>query len=100
LEGTSITERFNQVLSNKRELIGATRNLEFFTTAYQYLIQVVPVAVVAPQSFLVQSNSGVVSQSAGAFNHILGDLSIIVNQFESLSTFSAGIDRLSQFYDE
>lgn len=100
LEGTSISERFKQVLSNKRELIGTTRNLEFFTTAYQYLIQVVPVAVVAPQYFSGAVQLGVVSQSAGAFNHILGDLSIIVNQFESLSTFSAGIDRLSQFYDE
>jgi vitamin B12/bleomycin/antimicrobial peptide transport system ATP-binding/permease protein len=100
LEGKSITERFDQVLSNKRELIGATRNLEFFTTAYQYLIQVVPVAVVAPQYFSGAVQLGVVSQSAGAFNHILGDLSIIVNQFESLSTFSAGIDRLSQFYEE
>lgn len=41
---------------------------------------------------------GVVSQSVGAFNHILNDLSVIVNQFEQLSTFSAAIDRLSQFF--
>ncbi len=40
---------------------------------------------------------GVVSQSVGAFNHILRDLSIIVNQFENLSSFSAAIDRLSSF---
>jgi ABC-type uncharacterized transport system fused permease/ATPase subunit len=38
-----------------------------------------------------------VSQSAGAFNHILNDLSVIVNQFEQLSSFSAAIDRLSSF---
>ena len=40
---------------------------------------------------------GVISQSVGAFNHILNDLSIIVNNIESLASFSAGIDRLSQF---
>lgn len=40
-----------------------------------------------------------VSQSYGAFNHILGDLSLIVNQFESLSAFSAGIDRLGEFLE-
>lgn len=39
------------------------------------------------------------SQSYGAFNHILGDLSLIVNQFESLSAFSAGIDRLGEFLE-
>lgn len=56
--------------------------------------------VVAPQYFAGSIQLGVISQSAGAFNHILSDLSIIVNQFEQLSTFSAGIDRLSQFYRE
>lgn len=40
-----------------------------------------------------------VSQSYGAFNHILGDLSLIVNQFESLSAFSAGVDRLGEFLE-
>ena len=56
-----------------------------------------PVAVVAPQYFSGAIQLGVVSQSVGAFNHILRDLSIIVNQFENLSTFSAAIDRLSSF---
>lgn len=40
---------------------------------------------------------GVISQSVGAFNHILSDLSVIVNDFEQLSSFSAGIERLSSF---
>ena len=35
---------------------------------------------------------GVITQSTGAFNHVLNDLSIIVNQFEGLSSFSAGDD--------
>mmetsp|Transcript_28177 Transcript_28177/g.42985 ORF Transcript_28177/g.42985 Transcript_28177/m.42985 type:complete len:716 (-) Transcript_28177:1931-4078(-) len=100
LEGKSITERFQKVMSNRRDLIGAQRNLEFFTTAYGYLIQILPVAVVAPQFFAGEIQLGIVSQSAGAFNHILGDLSIIINEFEGLSTFSAGIERLSQFYIE
>lgn len=39
------------------------------------------------------------SSNTGAFNHILSDLSIIINQFESLSTFSAGVERLSSFFE-
>ena len=54
--------------------------------------------VVAPQFFAGSIQLGVVSQSVGAFNHILNDLSVIVNQFEQLSSFSAAIDRLSQFF--
>lgn len=43
------------------------------------------------------TSKGVISQSVGAFNHILSDLTVIVNQFEQLSSFSAGIERLSTF---
>lgn len=35
LEGKSITERFGKVIENKKQLIAAERNLEFFTTAYR-----------------------------------------------------------------
>ncbi len=55
-------------------------------------------AVVAPQYFAGTIQLGVISQSNGAFNHILSDLTVIVNQFEQLSSFSAGIERLSSFY--
>lgn len=37
---------------------------------------------------------GVINQSVSAFNHILGDFSIIVYQFQAISAFSAIIDRL------
>jgi ABC-type uncharacterized transport system fused permease/ATPase subunit len=39
-------------------------------------------------------------QSYGAFNHILGDFSIIINQFEALSAFSAGLTRLTTFLEK
>lgn len=96
-EGKKVSERLRKVVDNQKEINVAQRNLEFFTTAYGYLIQILPVAVVAPQYFAGSVELGVVSQSSGAFNHILADLSVIVNQFESLSSFSAGIDRLSTF---
>ncbi|KAL3805784.1 hypothetical protein HJC23_007745 [Cyclotella cryptica] len=97
VEGKEVSSRLSRVVSNRREINAAQRNLEFFTTAYQYLIQVVPVAVVAPQYFAGTIQLGVISQSVGAFNHILSDLTVIVNQFEQLSSFSAGIERLSSF---
>lgn len=90
LEGKTIENRFQNVVNNTRKINVAQRNLEFFTNGYRYLIQVFPVAVVAPQYFAGSIELGVISQSVGAFNHILSDLSIIVNQFESLSAFSAG----------
>lgn len=95
LEGQAIGARLGDVIANARDLIDVQRNLEFFTNGYRFMIQLLPVTVVAPRYFAGAIELGVISQSVGAFNHILNDLSIIVNQFEQLSRFSAGIDRLS-----
>mmetsp|Transcript_15218 Transcript_15218/g.18026 ORF Transcript_15218/g.18026 Transcript_15218/m.18026 type:complete len:756 (+) Transcript_15218:59-2326(+) len=97
IEGKEVSSRLDKVIENKNDINVAQRNLEFFTTSYNYFVQIVPVAIVAPQFFAGTIQLGVVSQSAGAFNHILSDLSVIVNQFEQLSSFSAAIDRLSTF---
>lgn len=77
-----------------QQLLIASRNLEFFTSGYRYLIQVLPAAVVAPMYFSGKIEFGVINQSVSAFNHILGDFSLIVYQFQAISAFSAVIDRL------
>lgn len=80
-----------------QQLLIASRNLEFFTNGYRYLIQILPAAVVAPMYFSGKIEFGVINQSVSAFNHILGDISLIVYQFQAISAFSAVIDRLGMF---
>lgn len=70
-----------------------------FTTGYTYLVQILPVLVVSPLYFAGSIELGVITQSTGAFNHVLNDLSIIVNQFEGISSFSAGLNRLGSFVE-
>jgi len=94
-----LLERFSSALDNLGNLIVATRNLDFFTSGYKYLITFLPAAFVAPLYFKGEIEFGVINQSASAFNHILGDVSLIVFQFESLAGFSATIERLVQFQD-
>lgn len=77
-----------------QRLLISSRNLEFFTNGYRYLIQILPAAVVAPMYFSGKIEFGVINQSVSAFNHILGDFSLIVYQFQAISAFSAVIDRL------
>mmetsp|Transcript_20801 Transcript_20801/g.62067 ORF Transcript_20801/g.62067 Transcript_20801/m.62067 type:complete len:667 (+) Transcript_20801:183-2183(+) len=98
-EEEEIASRLARAVDNKREILGTQRNLEFFTTAYTYLVQILPVLVVSPLYFAGSIELGVVTQSAGAFNHVLNDLSLIVNQFEGLSAFSAGLGRLGTFVE-
>ena len=91
---------FKDVLETQLGIVIAQRNLEVFTTSYRYLVQILPSLIVAPLYFAKKVELGTISQSYGAFNHILGDFSILINQFESLSAFSAGLTRLSTFLDK
>ena len=97
LELQGLCQIFQQVLSNQLGIVTVQRNLEYFTTAYRYLVQILPSLIVAPLYFQGKVELGSISQSYGAFNHILGDFSLIINSFESLSAFSAGLTRLNTF---
>lgn len=94
-----LVQRFSSAFQNLTRLLVASRNLEFFTSGYRYLIQILPAAVVAPMYFSGKIEFGVINQSVSAFNHILGDVSLIVYQFQAISAFSAVIDRLGEFDD-
>lgn len=94
-----LLRRFESAFENLTKLLISSRNLEFFTSGYRYLIQILPAAVVAPMYFAGKIEFGVINQSVSAFNHILGDFSLIVYQFQSISAFSAVIDRLGEFDD-
>ncbi|KAH9330447.1 hypothetical protein KI387_002555, partial [Taxus chinensis] len=94
-----LLQRFNEAFENLAQLLLSSRNLEFFTNGYRYLIQILPAAVVAPMYFSGKIEFGVINQSYSAFNHILGDFSLIVYQFQAISAFSAVIDRLGEFSD-
>ena len=97
MEGQYVATRFRSVISNAKDIIGTQRNLDFFTTFYDYLTWILPIIVVAPDYFNGLVEMGVVQQATAAFSHVLDDLSIIISEFESLSEFSAAIDRLYQF---
>ncbi|XP_020238735.1 ABC transporter D family member 2, chloroplastic [Cajanus cajan] len=94
-----LLQRFKSAFENLTELLIASRNLDFFTSGYRYVIQVLPAAVVAPMYFSGKIEFGVINQSVSAFNHILGDFSLIVYQFQAISAFSAVINRLGEFDD-
>ena len=98
VEHDKVTTQFQSVLQNMHALNAALRNLEFFTTYYTYLTWIVPILVVAPQYFAGAVELGVVQQAAASFAHVLDDLSILVTNWDSLTEFSAGMDRLYTFF--
>jgi len=98
-ERAFLQKRFMEAFENFEVLVGRQRNLEMFQTGYRLLVQVLPVGVVSPMYFAGAIELGVVTQSYSAFNHVLSDLSLIVNRFESLSQFSTCTNRLAFLVD-
>ena len=78
----------------------SNRNLSFFTTGYNYLIQLVPVLIVGPLFIRGKVEFGVIPQATMAFAHVVGAFSLVVNQFPSISNcYAAVLARLSAFMD-
>lgn len=96
-EEAEITRRLKAAINNMVEVIKLRRQLGFLQTGYKYAVQVLPAICVAPKYFAGAIELGSVTQSFSAFSHILGDLSLVINRFDSLSHFGAGIDRLAEF---
>ena len=87
----------DNAVDNLLNLLVTSRNLGFFQSYYQFFISLLPAAVIAPLYFQGLVEYGIINQSSSAFNHILGDLSLVVTEFGALAGFAAVIDRLGEF---
>src|SRR6059036_693383 len=97
--GARLRRRLDDPTANMRRLIAVNRNLAFFTNGYNYLIQIIPALVVAPLFIRGEVEFGVITRSTMAFSVLLGALSLVVTQFQSISSFAAVIARLGSLAD-
>ena len=96
-ESEQVKQRFERVYSNFNKLIIWQRNLEFITKGYNYIDNIIPALFIAPLYFAGLVKFGVVLQAVKAFKQVLESLSVIVNKFDDLSAFAAGVQRLTSF---
>ena len=82
------------LLQNFRRIITINRNVNFFTTGYNWMIQIIPALIVAPLFIEGKVEFGVITQSAMAFSQLIGAFSLIITQFQSLSSYTAVAARL------
>ena len=94
-----LERHLQRLVLNFRQIIAVNRNLSFFTTGYNYLIQIIPALIVAPMFIRGEVEFGVITQSAMAFAQLLGAFSLIVTQFQSISAFAAVIARLGSLWE-
>jgi putative ATP-binding cassette transporter len=91
---TRLLRRVDALTANARRMIAVNRNVSFFTTGYNYLIQIIPALIVGPLFMRGQVEFGVITQAAMAFSHLIGAFSLIVTQFQSISSYAAVLTRL------
>jgi len=87
--------RLDDLIANNRRIISVNRNVGFFTTGYSWMIQIIPALIIAPAYIQGKIEFGVISQSAMAFSTLVAAFSLIVTQYQSLSSFAAVVARLS-----
>jgi len=93
-ERAQIDTQFNAVFRNFAKLIKTQRSLNLFQRGFSQLTIVIPSVILAPGVLSGELEVGRAVQAAGAFAAVLGAVSLIVENFESLSRFVAGIGRL------
>jgi putative ATP-binding cassette transporter len=91
--------RVDDLVGNFRRVISINRNLNFFTSGYNYLIQLIPVLIVAPLFIRREVEFGVIGQATMAFATLLGAFSLIITQFQAISAYASVVLRLGEFVE-
>jgi putative ATP-binding cassette transporter len=98
-EKSRLLRRLDRVVANMKDIIGLSRNISFFTTGYDYFSQLIPLLIVAPMYIRGEVEFGMLVQAQVAFLFVMGAFSIIVKEFQRISTIGAVIERLGSFYE-
>lgn len=93
-ELAQVRGRFTRAFTNYKRLIRNQLSLNFFQHAYYLLTLVIPSVIIADRVLSGELEVGSAVQAAGAFAAVLSAISLIVENFEGLSRFAAGVDRL------
>jgi len=96
-ESQQVRRRFAAAFDNYNRLIRSQLFLNLFQYAYGLLTIVLPSALIAGDVLSGELEVGAAVQAAGAFAAVLSAISVVIENFEGLSCFAAGIDRLNAF---
>lgn len=100
-EQTRVRQRLKKALENFLNIINVSRNINFFITLYNNFKPVLPILIVAPLLFDPERNFefGKVPQAADAFVRVVDALSILIQNFGTISNVTAVITRLGSFIE-
>lgn len=99
-EHLDLVRRLAAVVTNLKSIILWNRRLGFFRNSFDQVALLLPIVITGPMYMHSEIELGKVTQSIDAFAQVLGSLTIISTQFEGLSSYLAGIRRLTGLWRE
>jgi vitamin B12/bleomycin/antimicrobial peptide transport system ATP-binding/permease protein len=90
-----LIRRLGDLVANFRRIVAINRNVGFFTTGYNWMIQIIPALIIAPAFIRGEIEFGVITQSAIAFSTVVAAFSLVVTQYQPISNFAAVAARLN-----
>ncbi len=96
-ESAHAAQVFDAAFANFKRLIRSQFSLNLFQYAFTFLTVILPSALLAPRVLSGEMEVGRAVQATGAFAAVLSAMTVIVDHFENLSRFVAGVDRLHGF---
>jgi putative ATP-binding cassette transporter len=96
-EMAALRQVFQAVFRNYQQVLRWQFKLNLFQYAHSFLTIILPSVILAGDVLDGSIEVGRAVQAAGAFGAILSALTVIVEHFEGLSRFSAGVNRLHAF---
>ena len=94
-----LLDRLDALVANFRRITAVNRNLGFFTSGYNWMIQLIPDLIIAPAFIRGEIEFGVIIQAGAAFAMLVGAFSLFIRQFNSISNFAAVVSRLSSLVE-
>lgn len=80
-------------------IAAVNRNIQLFTTCYNLLMPLIPMAIMAPYYFHGEIEFGKIAEAGIAFAAIFNGSTLLIGQFQGISGFAANINRLGGFIE-
>jgi vitamin B12/bleomycin/antimicrobial peptide transport system ATP-binding/permease protein len=91
-----ILARIDDVVENLKRIIRVNLSLNCCTGGYNYMIQLIPTLMVAPLFMRQGVEFGVIGQAGMAFATLLGAFSLVITQFQAISSYTSVVARLDE----
>lgn len=99
-EHRRLSARFGAVWENFWQTMRVQKRLTYFTSGYDQLAVILPLALAAPRYFAGKIELGELMQISSAFGNVQESMSWFISAYTSLASWRATCDRLLGFHDD